>query len=51
MNHYTHFIGLLLKPSEDEIDQMKKEAEASVKGGQVNGEAEPAAAEAITNGN
>ena len=27
MNHYTHFIGLLLKPSKEEEDQMKKEAE------------------------
>jgi hypothetical protein len=26
MNHYTHWIGLLLKPSQEEIDLMKKEA-------------------------
>ncbi len=30
MNHYTHFIGLLLKPSQEEIDLMKKEAEEGV---------------------
>ena len=26
MNHYTHWIGLLLKPSKEEVDQMRKEA-------------------------
>merc|ERR1711874_684049 len=26
-NHYTHFVGLLLQPSQEEMDQMKKEAE------------------------
>merc|ERR1712193_508556 len=26
MNHYTHWVGLLLKPSQEELDQLKKEA-------------------------
>merc|ERR1712058_106617 len=26
MNHYTHWVGLLLKPSQEEADQLKKEA-------------------------
>ncbi len=26
MNHYTHWIGLLLKPSKEEIELMQKEA-------------------------
>jgi len=26
MNHYTHWIGLLLKPNKEEVEQMKKEA-------------------------
>merc|ERR1711884_598461 len=26
MNHYTHWVGLLLKPSQEEADQSKKEA-------------------------
>merc|ERR1712106_908814 len=30
MNHYTHWVGLLLKPSEEEIDQMRKEVEESI---------------------
>merc|ERR1712002_1367149 len=30
MNHYTHWVGLLLKPSEEELDQMRKEAEESI---------------------
>merc|ERR1712115_317621 len=30
MNHYTHWVGLLLKPSEEEIDLMRKEAEESI---------------------
>merc|ERR1711881_533703 len=30
MNHYTHWVGLLLKPSQEEIDQMRKEAEESI---------------------
>ena len=47
MNHYTHFIGLLLKPSKEEIDQMKKEAEETAVEG---GEAVPPAEEPATNG-
>ncbi len=27
MNHYTHWVGLLLKPSQEEIDALRKEAE------------------------
>eukprot|EP00092_Neocalanus_flemingeri_P007177 GFUD01007755.1.p1 GENE.GFUD01007755.1~~GFUD01007755.1.p1 ORF type:complete len:386 (-),score=131.93 GFUD01007755.1:360-1517(-) len=27
MNHYTHWVGLLLKPSEEEIDALRKAAE------------------------
>merc|ERR1712228_536018 len=27
MNHYTHWVGLLLKPSQEELDQMRKAAE------------------------
>merc|ERR1711993_211997 len=30
MNHYTHWVGLLLKPSQEELDQMRKEAEESI---------------------
>merc|ERR1712033_80638 len=30
MNHYTHWVGLLLKPSAEEQDAMMKEAEAAV---------------------
>ena len=26
MNHYTHWIGLLLKPSKEEVDKMREEA-------------------------
>merc|ERR1719167_466997 len=26
MNHYTHWVGLLLKPSQEEVEQLKKEA-------------------------
>merc|ERR1712008_580231 len=26
MNHYTHWVGLLLKPSQEEVDAMRKEA-------------------------
>merc|ERR1711944_181751 len=26
MNHYTHWVGLLLKPSQEEAEQLKKEA-------------------------
>jgi len=29
-NHYTHFVGLLLQPDQDEIDLMMKEAEEAV---------------------
>ena len=48
MNHYTHFIGLLLKPSKDEVDQMRKEAEEmAVEGGEAKEEAKEAA---TTNG-
>ena len=51
MNHYTHWIGLLLKPSQEEIEQMKQEAEdadcseakAGNKAKAANGEAAPAA--------
>jgi len=27
MNHYTHWVGLLLKPSQEEVDAMRKEAD------------------------
>ncbi|TRY72406.1 hypothetical protein TCAL_00298 [Tigriopus californicus] len=43
MNHYTHWIGLLLKPSQEEIDLMRKEADEGLTGegkaieGQTNG--------------
>ena len=30
MNHYTHWVGLLLKPSEDEVDGFQKVANAEV---------------------
>merc|ERR1712168_1476781 len=30
MNHYPHWVGLLLKPSQEELDQMRKEAEESI---------------------
>lgn len=30
MNHYTHWVGLLLKPSQEEADQLKKEAYETV---------------------
>merc|ERR1711926_75386 len=30
MNHYTHWVGLLLKPSREELDLMRKEAEESI---------------------
>merc|ERR1739844_43674 len=35
MNHYTHWVGLLLKPSEEEQDLMMKEAEAAVESGEM----------------
>lgn len=37
MNHYTHWVGLLLKPSEDEIKGFQKAAEESVDSGLANG--------------
>ena len=40
MNHYTHWVGMLLKPSQEEIDTMRKEAMAG------SGEDAPA----LTNG-
>ncbi len=46
MNHYTHFIGLLLKPSKEEEDQIRKEAEEGVKSGEAAAEGE----EGTTNG-
>merc|ERR1712061_70550 len=30
MNHYTHWVGLLLKPSQEELDLMRKEVEESI---------------------
>merc|ERR1719430_2678675 len=30
MNHYTHWVGLLLKPSEEEVDGIQKAADAEV---------------------
>jgi len=30
MNHYTHWVGLLLKPNQEEIDLLKKAAEAGI---------------------
>merc|ERR1712168_1314947 len=30
MNHYTHWVGLLLKPSQEGLDLMRKEAEESI---------------------
>merc|ERR1712117_177183 len=30
MNHYTHWVGLLLKPSEEEVEALKKEAYESI---------------------
>jgi hypothetical protein len=35
MNHYTHWVGLLLKPSAEEEDLMMKEAEAAVDSGEM----------------
>merc|ERR1711923_262477 len=35
MNHYTHWVGLLLKPSEEEEQQMMKEAEEKVDSGEM----------------
>ena len=44
MNHYTHFIGLLLKASQEEEDLMRKEAEEGLEAAKAEGEA------ATTNG-
>jgi len=35
MNHYTHWVGLLLKPSVEEEESMMKEAEAAVDSGEM----------------
>lgn len=35
MNHYTHWVGLLLKPSQEEEDNFMKEAEDSVSAGEM----------------
>merc|ERR1712088_834980 len=35
MNHYTHWVGLLLKPSVEEEDNMMKEAEEKVNAGEM----------------
>merc|ERR1711971_484009 len=35
MNHYTHWVGLLLKPSVEEEDLMMKEAEEKVNAGEM----------------
>jgi len=35
MNHYTHWVGLLLKPSAEEEDNMMKEAEEKVNAGEM----------------
>merc|ERR1712007_369559 len=35
MNHYTHWVGLLLKPSQEELDLMRKEAEESIDAGEM----------------
>merc|ERR1739846_47146 len=35
MNHYTHWVGLLLKPSQEEEDNFMKEAESSVDAGEM----------------
>lgn len=46
MNHYTHWVGLLLKPNKDEIELMKKEAEE----GLTNGDAAEGEKATTTNG-
>lgn len=33
MNHYTHWVGLLLKPSEEEVNELKKAAEGGLENG------------------
>merc|ERR1712165_20721 len=35
MNHYTHWVGLLLKPSQEEEENFMKEAESSVDAGEM----------------
>merc|ERR1712048_273926 len=35
MNHYTHWVGLLLKPSLEEEEAMMKEAEEKVESGEM----------------
>merc|ERR1739848_742633 len=35
MNHYTHWVGLLLKPNTEEEDNMMKEAEEKVNAGEM----------------
>merc|ERR1711988_1945494 len=35
MNHYTHWVGLLLKPSQEEAEALRKEAESSVDAGEM----------------
>merc|ERR1719486_1430096 len=35
MNHYTHWVGLLLKPSQEEEEACMKEAESSVDAGEM----------------
>merc|ERR1711962_183036 len=37
MNHYTHWVGLLLKPSQEELDLMRKEIEEGVEEPVANG--------------
>ena len=39
MNHYTHWVGMLLKPSQEEIDTMRKEAMAGDAPALTNGDA------------
>jgi len=33
MNHYTHWVGLLLKPNEDEVNSLRKEVEGGLENG------------------
>jgi len=49
MNHYTHFVGLLLKPSKEEEEDMRKEAEAAYDA-PAKKAVENEAGEVITNG-
>jgi len=37
MNHYTHWVGLLLKPNEEEINMIKKAAEEGIEAPVENG--------------